>query len=138
VGAVDAAQALADLTEISAQIEAAVVASSDGAVVAATIPDGAAAALARAGSGLLREAGERAVGVEAQTGDASVFAVRDDAHLVAAVAAQGAASGLVLYDLRTCLRRLAEEPAPQPELEPEPAKPKRKRSPAKKKADDAA
>jgi predicted regulator of Ras-like GTPase activity (Roadblock/LC7/MglB family) len=127
VGRVDAAEALADLTEISAQIEAAVVASPDGAVAAATLPEMAAAALARAGSGLLREAGERAVGVEARTGEASVFAVRDGARLVAAVAAPGAASGLVLYDLRTCLRRLGEEPE----------KPRRKRAKAKK-ADDAA
>jgi len=133
VGAVDAAQALADLTEISAQIRAAVVASADGAVVASTLPGHAAATLARAGSGLLREAGARAVGVEARTGEASVFAVRDEAHVVAAVAAQGAASGLVLYDLRTCLRRLAEEPEP----EPKPEKPKRAPR-AKKNADDAA
>jgi predicted regulator of Ras-like GTPase activity (Roadblock/LC7/MglB family) len=139
VGAVDAAQALADLTEISAQIRVAVVASPDGTVVAATLPDGAAAALARAGSGLLREAGERAVSVEARTGEASVFAVRDDAHTVAAVASQGAASGLVLYDLRAALRRLAEEPRPEltPEPEPAPEQPKPKRAPAKKKADDA-
>jgi predicted regulator of Ras-like GTPase activity (Roadblock/LC7/MglB family) len=129
---VDAAQALADLTEISAQIDAAVVASPDGAVAAATLPDSAAAALARTGAGLLREAGERAVGVEVRIAEASVFAVRDGAHVVAAVAAHGAASGLVLYDLRTCLRRLAEEPE-------KPEKPARKRPPrAKKKADDAA
>jgi predicted regulator of Ras-like GTPase activity (Roadblock/LC7/MglB family) len=124
---VDPAQALADLTEISTQIEAAVVASPDGTVVAATLPDGAAAALARAASGLLREAGGRAVGVEARTGEASVFAVRDDARVVGAVANGGAASGLVLYDLRMCLRRLAEEPP----------KPRRKRAPrAKRKADE--
>jgi predicted regulator of Ras-like GTPase activity (Roadblock/LC7/MglB family) len=130
VGRVDAAEALADLTEISAQIEAAVVASPDGVVGAATVPETAAAALARAGSGLLREAGERAVGVEARTSEASVFAVRDGAHLVAAVAAAGAASGLVLYDLRTCLRRLGEQPE----------KPRRKRAPRAKakKTDDAA
>jgi predicted regulator of Ras-like GTPase activity (Roadblock/LC7/MglB family) len=126
---VDAAQALADLTEISAQIEAAVVTSADGAVVAATLPDAAAGTLARAASGLLREAGERAIGVEARSGDASVFAVRDGTHVVAAVAAGGAASGLVLFDLRTCLRRLAEQPA----------KPKRKRAPrTKQKADEPA
>jgi predicted regulator of Ras-like GTPase activity (Roadblock/LC7/MglB family) len=140
VGAVDAEQALADLTEISAQVRAAVVASPDGAVVAATLPAGAAAALARAGSGLLREAGPKAVSVEARTGESSVFAVRDEVHVLAAVAAQGAASGLVLYDLRSCLRRLAEEPPalPEPEPEPEPEKPKRKRAPARRKADDEA
>ena len=125
----DPAQALADLTEISTQIEAALVASPDGTVVAATLPDGAAAALARAASGLLREAGEPAVGVEARTPEASVFAVRDDSHVIAAVAANGAASGLVLYDLRTCLRVLAEKPP----------KPKRERaSRAKPKADEPA
>ena len=125
----DVAQALADLTEVSAQIEAAVVTSPDGDVVAATAPDGAAAALARAASGLLREAGERAIGVEARTGETSVFAVRDGAHVVAAVADSGAASGLVLYDLRACLRRLAEEPE----------KPRHKRTTrAKQKADEPA
>jgi predicted regulator of Ras-like GTPase activity (Roadblock/LC7/MglB family) len=128
---VDPAQALADLTEISAQIDAAVVASPDGTVVGATLPETAAATLARAASGLLREAGERAVGVEARTSRASVFAVRDDRHVIAAVAANGAASGLVLYDLRTCLRLLAEEPAKP--------KPRRKRAPrAKQKADEPA
>jgi len=130
---VDPAQALADLTEISAQIEAAVVASPDGTVIAATLPDEAAATIARAASGLLREAGERAVGVEARTGEASVFAVRDDGHLVAAVAVSAATPGLVLYDLRTCLRLLAEEPA-----KPKP-KPRRKRaSQAGQKADEPA
>ena len=136
MGAVDAAQALADLTEISAQIRGAVVASPDGAVIAATVPESAAPALARAGSGLLREAGERAVAVEARSGESSVFAVRDTAHLVVAVAAQGAASGLVLYDLRTCLRRLAEEPEPEPE--PEQPAPRKRAPRAKKKADDEA
>jgi predicted regulator of Ras-like GTPase activity (Roadblock/LC7/MglB family) len=126
---VDAAQALADLTEISMQIEAAVVASPDGTVVAATLPDEAAAALARAATGLLREAGGRAVGVEARTAEASVFAVRDGGHVIAAVAIGGAASGLVLYDLRMCLRRLAEDPP----------KPRRKRAPrARQKADEPA
>jgi predicted regulator of Ras-like GTPase activity (Roadblock/LC7/MglB family) len=128
---VDPAQALADLSEISAQIEAAVVATPDGTVVAATLRETAAARLARAASGLLREAGERAVGVEARAGEASVFAVRDDRHVIAAVAANGAASGLVLYDLRTCLRLIAEEPAKP--------NPRRKRAPrAKQKADEPA
>ena len=122
----DPAQALADLTEISAQIEAAVIGSPDGTALAATLPDGAAAALARAALELLGEAGERAVAVEAAVGEGSLFAVRDGGHFVAAVALSGAPSGLVLYDLRTCLRRLAEEPKP----------PKKKRAPRKKKAAD--
>jgi len=122
---VDAAQALADLTEISAQIEAAVIASPDGAALASTSPDGAGAALARAAAEVLREAGDRAVAVEAATGEGSLFAARDATHVVAAVTGRGVPSGLVLYDLRTCLRRLAEEPEP----------PKRKRAPRKKEPD---
>jgi predicted regulator of Ras-like GTPase activity (Roadblock/LC7/MglB family) len=124
---VDAAQALADLTELSAQIEAAVIASPDGVPLASTLPGSAAEALARAAAELLREAGEGAVSVEAATGEGSVFAARDGAHAVLAVTPRGVPSGLVLYDLRTCLRRLAEEQKP----------PKRKRAPRKKKEPDA-
>jgi predicted regulator of Ras-like GTPase activity (Roadblock/LC7/MglB family) len=121
---VDAAHALADLTEISAQIEAAVIAGGDGTLQASTLGDEAAAALARAAVELLGAAGERAVSVEAVTGDGNVFAARDADRLVAAVTGPGVPSGLVLYDLRTCLRRVAEEPE----------KPKRRTR--KKKADD--
>ena len=124
----DAAQALADLTEISAQIEAAVVASPDGAALASTRLDGAGVALARAAAELLREAGEQAVAVEAATAEGSLFAARDAAHVVAAVTGRDAPSGLVLYDLRTCLRRLAEQPEP----------PKRKRASRKKEPGAAA
>jgi len=124
---VDAAQALADLTEISAQIEAAVVAEEGGAQLASTLAaEEATKALADAALGLFREAGDGVVQVEAATVDGAVFAVRESGRVVVAVARAGAPSGLVLYDLRTCLRRLAEE---------EPKKPKPRR-PRKKKADD--
>ena len=89
-------------------MQAAVVAAPDGEVLGATLPGERAAALARAGAALLREGGERAVGVEVSAGDTSVFAVREGDRLIAAVAERGPASGLVLYDLRTCLRRVAE------------------------------
>ena len=127
----DAAQALGDLTEISAQIEAAAVATADGAPLASTLPDGAGGVLARAASGLLAEAGERAVAVEAAVGRSRLVAARDGSHLVAAVTSRGTPAGLVLYDLRTCLRRLAEA-----EAKPKP-KPRRRRAPAKKKKQDA-
>ena len=53
----DAAQALADLTEISTQIEAAVLAGHDGSVVASTLVDDAAAkSFAEAAAELLAEA----------------------------------------------------------------------------------
>jgi len=52
----DAAQALADLTEISAQIEAAVLADYDGSVVASTLADdGAAKSFAEAAAELLAQ-----------------------------------------------------------------------------------
>ena len=127
VARVDAAEALADLTEISAQIEAAVVASPDGAPLASTRLDGAETTLARAAAEVLREAGEQAVAVEAATRSGTLFAARDGAHVVAAVTGRDASSGLVLYDLRTCLRRLGERPDP----------PKRRR-PSKPKEPDAA
>lgn len=116
----DPAQALADLTEISAQIEAAVIASEDGEPLASTLPDDRAAALARAGRDLLLDAGTNSVHVEAATADGSLFVARADDRVVSAVTGRGAPSGLVLYDLRTCLRRLAEEP--------EQPKPRRRRT----------
>ena len=123
----DAAQALADLTEISAQIEAAVVADENGAPLASTLAaEEATKAMVGAALDLLREAGDGVVQVEAATPDGSVFAVRESGRVVAAVAGPRAPSGLVLYDLRTCLRRLAEE---------EPKKPKPRR-PRKKKDED--
>lgn len=124
----DAAQALADLTEISAQIEAAVIADAEGTPLAATpASEHAAAALARTGVDLLLGAGDGATQVEVATGDGSVFVVREGERLVAAVARAEAPSGLVLYDLRTCLRRLAE---------PEAERPKPRRSRKRKVADE--
>jgi hypothetical protein len=124
---VDAAQALADLTEVSAQIEAAVVADESGAPLASTLAaEEATKAMTDAGLDLFREAGDGVVQVETATPDGGVFAVRESGRVVVAVARAGAPSGLVLYDLRTCLRRLLEE-------EPEKPKPRR---PRKKKADD--
>ncbi|MEX2211712.1 MAG: hypothetical protein WD689_08130 [Gaiellaceae bacterium] len=102
----DPAHALADLTEISAQIEAAVIASEDGTALASTLDDTGASALSRAAVELLGSA----AGVEAVTGEGSLFAARDGGRVAAAVTGSGSASGLVLYDLRTCLRRL-DEPA---------------------------
>ncbi len=113
----DAAQALADLTEISSQIEGAVLAEADGKVVASTFPDDATGEqVARAAVELLRAADETRAGVgsaelshmQAATPSGSVFVVRDGARLVAAVTGPDPTVGLVFYDLKTCLR-LAEE-----------------------------
>jgi predicted regulator of Ras-like GTPase activity (Roadblock/LC7/MglB family) len=115
--AVDPAQALADLTEISSQIEAAVLADANGTVLASTFADEEKGErLARAVFGLVEaaekahgETKERLVQIEAATPDGSLFVVRDDVRLAAAVTGADPTSGLVFYDLKTCLRLVGEE-----------------------------
>jgi predicted regulator of Ras-like GTPase activity (Roadblock/LC7/MglB family) len=117
----DAGQALADLTEISSQIRAAVLASADGSVAASTFEDeergkavaAAAAELLQAAEEARSDGGERLVQLQAATPEGSVFVVRDDKHLVAAVTGAEPTVGLVFYDLKTCLRLAGEQPEPQ-------------------------
>jgi predicted regulator of Ras-like GTPase activity (Roadblock/LC7/MglB family) len=112
---VDAAQALADLTEISSQIEAAVLAEADGSVLASTFREAsraeelatAAAELVAAARDARREAlNEELVQIQAATPRGSIFVVRDAGHLVAAITGTKPTVGLVFYDLKTCLRIL--------------------------------
>jgi predicted regulator of Ras-like GTPase activity (Roadblock/LC7/MglB family) len=127
----DAAQALADLTEISSQIQAAVLFDESGAVQGSTLADERAAqALAQAGADLLARAGGfRAEGdvsqLEASTAAGSVFVVRDGSRRIAATTGPAPTVGLVFYDLKSALHG----------ADGEPAKPKR---PRRKKADDEA
>jgi predicted regulator of Ras-like GTPase activity (Roadblock/LC7/MglB family) len=116
--AMTAAQALADLTEISAQIEGAVLAESDGSVVASTLErEERGAELARAAVELLavaeesRAEGQELVQLQAVTPRGSVFVVRDGRHVVAALTGTKPTVGLVFYDLKTCLRMLEREEA---------------------------
>jgi len=125
----DPSQALADLTEISSQIEAAVLFDDGGAILGSTLDDAAAAGeLVRAATSLLAGAGEFRSGdaavtqLEASTQDGSVFVVRDEARSVVATTAPDPTVGLVFYDLKSCLRGAAEEPE----------KPKRRRRAAPK------
>jgi predicted regulator of Ras-like GTPase activity (Roadblock/LC7/MglB family) len=121
----DTAVALADLTEISAQIEAAVVFDDDGTVLASTLADGGPSErLVRAALDLLGAARERGAGgarsltqLEAALRGGSVFVARDQDRSIVAITSADPTSGLVFYDLKTCLRALAEAPA----------KPKRRR-----------
>jgi len=112
---VDAAQALADLVEISSQIESAVLADREGAVQASTFGDEErASTIAREAVDLLQgatgPAGEpRQVQIAFLEG--SVFVVRDGERIVAAVTGREPTSGLVFYDLKTCLRLAGERPA---------------------------
>ena len=119
----EAQAALAELTEISSQVQAAVLFDGAGAVQAATLPDEAAAArLASSARALLESAGElreaAVIQIEAATGEGSVFVVRDDERLIAAVTGPSPTAGLVFYDLKSCLRRAAEKPKPKPKRKP--------------------
>jgi len=112
----DAAQALADLTEISSQIEAAVLFDDEGVVEGSTLAsDEAAQALAEAASRLLEGAAAfRADGVvtqlEASTSTGSVFVVRSGGRRIAATTGPTPTVGLVFYDLKSCLRNADAEP----------------------------
>jgi predicted regulator of Ras-like GTPase activity (Roadblock/LC7/MglB family) len=132
---VDAASALADLTEISSQVEAAVVFGEDGGVVASTFGDESRSErLARVGVGLLEAAAQLATAdtrqltrLEAALVQGSVFVVRGDRCAIVATTGRAPASGLVFHDLATCLRAVAEARE----------QPKRRRAPRKKKTVDA-
>ena len=113
----DAAQVLKDLTEISSQIEAAVLVAADGSVLAATLADETSAGrLATAAQALVGAAvaaphasGEELVQLEVATVDGNVFVVRDRERVVAAVTSADPTAGLVFYDLKSCLRAAAAE-----------------------------
>jgi predicted regulator of Ras-like GTPase activity (Roadblock/LC7/MglB family) len=107
---VDAEQALADLMEISSQVETAVVLDRDGTVTASSIPiNERAQRLGRAAREALEAAEvvrphERLTQLEAATRDGSFFVVREAGRTIAATTGRAPTTGLVLYDLRTCLR----------------------------------
>ena len=110
----DVQQALADLTEISSQIEAAVLFDASGAVQGSTLADeGAAAGLARAAASLLeqadalRTADAAVTQLEAATAEGCVFVVRDGDRRIAATTVAEPTVGLVFYDLKSCLRDAA-------------------------------
>ena len=138
----DAAQALADLTEISAQIDGAVLADSSGSLVASTFAqEERGKELARAAADLLvaasesRAEGQELVQIQAATPRGSVFVVRDENRVVAALTGSRPTVGLVFYDLKTCLRMLAREEAPSKQPAPKQPAPKQ---PAPKREQKAA
>ena len=116
----NAQQALADLTEISSQIETAVVFDEKGKVAGSTLADsGGAEALARAAAELLAAAdgvrtGESALTqLEVATGEGSVFVVRDGKTVIAATTGDNPTVGLVFYDLKSTLRHVKPAAAPR-------------------------
>ena len=124
-----AEQALTELTEISSQVAAAVLFDKSGKVVASTLPAERAERLASSARALLEAAQEVRAGeltqLEGVSGEGSVFVVRDGERVIAAVTGHEPTAGLVFYDLKSCLRRAAEEPKPKRRA---PAKPKRTRA----------
>ena len=126
----DAQQALADLTEISSQIQAAVVLDDKGKVVASTLAES--DAFAQGAADLLATAEEVQTGdspltqLEIATGDGSVFVVREGKQTIAATTPPMPTVGLVFYDLKSALRSIKPKPAPK--------KPAAKKAPAKKAA----
>jgi len=126
LGVVDAAQAIADLTEISPQVQRVVVIGADGSLVGSNADPVAAEKLVDGARPRLDAAEELRPGVsqlEAATVSGSVFVVRDGDRLIAATTSAEPTVGLVFYDLKTCLRSIDE---PKPKASP------------KRKVDDAA
>jgi predicted regulator of Ras-like GTPase activity (Roadblock/LC7/MglB family) len=116
-----AAQALADLTEISTQVQAAVVFDREGTVLGSTLDDERAGRLASTALELVRAADEaRPEGVrelaqlDITLRDGSVFVVADHDRLIAATTTPDPTVGLVYYDLKNCLRALSEQAEPEP------------------------
>jgi predicted regulator of Ras-like GTPase activity (Roadblock/LC7/MglB family) len=109
------AEALADLTDVSTQVRTAVLAELEGAVLASTLDDDRSEQIAAAARAALDAAtrlgahGDAAVhAFEAALAEGSLFVASENGVLIAATTGPEEPAGLVLYDLRTCLRRLAE------------------------------
>ncbi len=111
----DAQAALAELLELSSQVEAAAILGPDGAVEASTLSEDARVErLARCGrelltaAGAVRSGGPEVTRVEVALAPGSAFVVREGERAIVARTVPEPTSGLVVYDLRTALRRLDE------------------------------
>ena len=133
-----AEKALAELTDISSQVRAAVLFDGAGKVLASTLSAERAEGFAVAARILWEQAevvrGEneaKLTQLEAATKDGSVFVVREAEQTLAAVTSPEPTAGLVFYDLRSALRAAGEKPkkrrAPTKKTTPK-AKPKAKPS----------
>jgi predicted regulator of Ras-like GTPase activity (Roadblock/LC7/MglB family) len=113
----DAAAALADLVEISPQIEAAAVVAGDGELAGSVgVPEARAGVFARAarelldGAAAFRSGPGRVTQLHAELAGGEVFAVTNTVEqAIVAVARERATPGLVFYDLKRCLAALVDE-----------------------------
>ena len=130
LGPMDAAQAIADLEEISPQVRDVVVIDADGAQAGSNLADEADAARLADGARRLVEAAEAfrpgVAQLEVATLAGSVFVVRDGDRTIAATTTPEPTVGLVFYDLKTCLRAIEQ-----------PTKPARGNAPAEQEEDAA-
>jgi predicted regulator of Ras-like GTPase activity (Roadblock/LC7/MglB family) len=111
-----AEKALAELSDISSQVRAAVLFERGGTVLASTLPDDQARGLADSASLLLDQAevvrgeGEtKLTQLEVALREGSVFLVREGEQVLAATTGPEPTAGLVFYDLRAALRATAEK-----------------------------
>ncbi len=123
----DAKQALTELSQLSSQVERAVVLDESGALLAST--DDAGDSLSRAALDLLAAAGElhasadEVTRAEVELAEGGLFVLREEGRTIAATTGPNPTSGLVAYDLRTCLHGIEQE-KPKPKRRRATKKPK--------------
>jgi hypothetical protein len=127
----DAAQALADLIEVSSQIEGAVLLGPGEQVSASTWTDGRGDRVAATARALVAAAEEAQSGspltqLHGASEEGGVFVVCEGDRMVAAVTRPDPTVGLVFYDLRTTLRLAAEQAEAKKPAKPRARKPKKK------------
>jgi predicted regulator of Ras-like GTPase activity (Roadblock/LC7/MglB family) len=111
-------EALAELTELSSQVEDAAILGETGFVLASTGMPERGEQLARVAAELLsvaadvRAGGPEVTRVEVSLPGGSVFVVKEGSRTAVATTVPQPTAGLVTYDLRTALRRISERPEP--------------------------
>jgi len=129
---VDAAQALVELRKLSSQIEAAALLDAGGGVAAAS-PETEGDRLARLAAELTaaaRDIGaqDEVTRVEVELAEGAVFVLAEGGSTVVARTGPEPSAGLVVYDLRTCLRSIAEQQQPEEEAKSKPKRSRRTKS----------
>ncbi len=107
-------EALAELLTLSSQIADAAILDDSSAVLASTGAGERGEQLGRIATELLAAAEDVPASapisrVEVRLGETSVFVVRESGHIAVATTVPEPTAALVVYDLRTALRRLAEQ-----------------------------
>ena len=121
---VEPEQLLSELLDVSGQVEAAAIVTREGGLVASTVSGDDATALGDAVSQLAVSASavasptdEHLVQLQITLEEGCVFLAQDETHAVGCTTVAHPTAGLVFYDLKTTLRRLAgehDELVPQP------------------------